>query len=86
MISETKPPDILANEKRSMSEIPITISGLRSGRFVTLLIALLTILFFIEKTPMAAPAPRIVAITEAITATISVFFRESRMSSFEKSS
>ena len=86
IIKEAKPPDILAKENKSISEIPITISGLSKGKFVTFLIALFIALFFIEKTPIAAPAPRMVARMEATAATINVFFNESKINSLEKSS
>ena len=76
----------LVAAKRSIRDIPVTISGLIRGKFVTFLIRPFAVLFFMEYTPIAASVPSIVAITLATRATISVFIKDSIISSLEKSS
>ena len=61
----------------------MTISGLTSGRLVTLLMVPFSVLFFMENTPTAAAAPRTVATTEAIAAIIKVFCKECKINSLE---
>jgi len=76
MISVTKPNSkfILAakNTNKSISETPVTISGLIIGMFVPC-ITIVRGSFFILFIPIAAAVPRIVAAIDATVATITVF-------------
>ena len=71
--------------KSSASETPVTISGFVMGMFVMLMDSLRS-LGLMEFMPIAAAVPKTVAMTEAMTATITEFRSSGRSTPSENSS